>query len=190
MLDRLIAFDTRFFLWLNSWHSPFWDRVMWSISGRTEWIPFYLLLIVYLIYYYRRQSIYIIIGAVLAVTLADQLAVHALKDVIGRLRPSQNPNIQDLVHIVNNYRGGLYGFVSNHAANTFSIATFLGLVVRKRYFSWVLYVWATLVSYSRIYLGVHYPGDVAAGALLGILIGWLLYIGYKYITSRNHHTQT
>jgi undecaprenyl-diphosphatase len=189
MLEQLNTFDTRIFLWLNSWHSPFWDRVMWHISGRIEWFPFYLLLIAYLIYHYRRQSIFIIIGALLAVILADQLAVHVFKDVIGRLRPSYNPNIQNIVHIVNDYRGGLYGFVSNHAANTFSLATFLSLVTRNRYLSAILVAWATLVSYSRIYLGVHYPGDIIAGALLGVFIGWLIFVLYKNLLNKKTYSR-
>jgi undecaprenyl-diphosphatase len=179
MLEKLNAIDTKLFLWLNSHHSPFWDQIMWHISGKVEWVPFYLILVGYIIYRYRLNSIYIILALALAVTLADQLAVKAFKEVFERLRPSNNPGIKDLVHIVNNYRGGSYGFVSNHAANTFALATFLVFLFKNRIFSVTIIFWACIVSYSRVYLGVHYPGDVMCGAILGILCSWLVYSLYS-----------
>ena len=135
MLEKINAADTSLFLWLNSHHSPAWDKIMWFISGKIEWVPFYLILIGYMIYRYRLKSILIIIAIALAVTLADQLAVKAFKEVFQRLRPSNNPEITNLVHIVNNYRGGSFGFVSNHAANTFALAGFLSLLFNNRIFT-------------------------------------------------------
>jgi undecaprenyl-diphosphatase len=178
MLEKLDALDKNLLLWLNGFHSPVFDKVMWLISGRTEWIPFYLILIGYLIYKFRWRSIPIIVAIIVAVSLADQLAVKAFKEVFQRLRPTHNPEIQNLVHIVNEYRGGMYGFVSNHAANTFALAGFLSFFFRNWYFSAVILLWASVVSYSRIYLGVHYPGDVIGGAVLGLIIGWLVYLLY------------
>ncbi|MGD2034699.1 MAG: phosphatase PAP2 family protein [Bacteroidales bacterium] len=179
MSDKLIALDTQLFLWLNSQHSPFWDKVMWLVSGKIEWLPLYLILVAFIIYRYRWQSLAIIVSIIIAVALADHLAVKAFKEVFERLRPSHNPEIQDLVHIVNNYRGGLYGFVSNHAANSFSLAMFLSLLLKNKLFTAGIFFWAILVSYSRIYLGVHYPGDILGGAALGMVIGWLAYSAYK-----------
>jgi undecaprenyl-diphosphatase len=179
MLEKLNSIDTQIFLWLNSFHSPLGDKIMWFISGKTEWIPLYFFLIVFLIYRFRKQSMLILAFAILAVILADQLAVHAFKEVFERLRPSHEPDIQQQVHIINNYRGGLYGFVSNHAANTFALVTFLGFILRGKYIVYFLFFWASLVSYSRIYLGVHYPGDILCGAMLGILIGWIMVTGYR-----------
>lgn len=181
MLDKLSALDTNIFLWLNGHHTAYWDQVMWFISGKFEWVPLYILLIAFIIYRYKKQSILIITCLLVAVILADQLAVHAFKEVFERLRPSRNPDIEQMVHLVNGYRGGLYGFVSNHAANTFALATFLSMLIGNKYFSLSIIIWASLVSYSRIYLGVHYPGDVVGGAMLGILIGWLLFISYNKI---------
>jgi undecaprenyl-diphosphatase len=179
MIERIDAIDTSLFLWLNGHYSPIWDQIMWFISGKLEWVPFYLILIGYLIYRYRLRSIYIIIAIAIAVTLADQLAVKAFKDVFQRLRPSNDPEISNLVHIINNYRGGSYGFVSNHAANTFALASFLCLLFYNRIFTYSIILWASVVSYSRIYLGVHYPSDVLCGALLGVLCGWLVYFAYN-----------
>ena len=175
MIERLINLDINVFLWLNSHHTPFWDSVMWLVSGKIQWAPLYLLLLAYIIYRYKWQSISIIIAVIIAITLADQLAVKAFKEVFERLRPSHNPDIENLVHIVNNYRGGVYGFVSNHAANSFALAVFMSFLLKKRFFTIAILFWAALVSYSRIYLGVHYPGDILGGALLGLLIGWLVY---------------
>jgi undecaprenyl-diphosphatase len=179
MLNKLIEFDTQLFLWLNGFHSPFWDQVMWFVSGRIEWLPLYLILFGYIVYRYKWKSMYILMAVILAVTLADKIAVIAFKDVFHRLRPSHTPEIQHMIHLVNNYRGGTYGFVSNHAANTFALAVFLSLLIRRSLFIVCILLWASVVAYSRIYLGVHFPGDVLAGALLGAAIGWLVYYPYN-----------
>jgi undecaprenyl-diphosphatase len=184
MLEKIKAIDSSLFLWLNGHHSPAWDKLMWHISGKIEWVPFYLLLIGYLIYRYKQKSIFLIIAIVLAVTLADQLAVKAFKEVFQRLRPSNDPIIGNLVHVVNNYKGGSFGFVSNHAANTFALASFLCFIFKNTAFRILILIWATIVSYSRIYLGVHYPGDVICGAMLGIICSWLVYIAYQYLVNQ------
>ncbi|MBN1597737.1 MAG: phosphatase PAP2 family protein [Bacteroidales bacterium] len=181
MLDKLIQFDINLFLSLNQFHSPFWDKVMLFISGKIEWLPLYLAVLGYLIYKYRWKSIAIIIAVILAVTLADQMAVKAFKEVFQRLRPSHNPDIQQLVHIVNGYRGGTYGFISNHAANSFAFAVFICLLFKNRYVTIGFLLWASIVSYSRIYLGVHYPADIAGGALFGAGIAISIYKLYTFI---------
>jgi len=184
MLDQLLKLDTHLFLWFNSHHSPFWDDVMWFISGRIEWLPLYLVLIAFIIYRFRWKSITILIAVILTIALADQLAVKAFKEVFERLRPTHNPEIQHLVHIVNDYRGGSYGFVSNHAANSFSLAMFISLLFKNRYVTISIFFWALLVSYSRIYLGVHYPGDILGGAVLGMGIGCMIFFGYTKLSER------
>jgi len=184
MLDKLLQLDTSLFLWLNGFHSPFWDDIMWFISGKIEWVPLYLVLIGYIIYRYRWKSIAIILAVILTITISDQLSVLGFKNVFHRLRPSHNPELQPMIHLVNHYRGGMYGFVSNHAANSFALATFIHLLFRQRYISIAIYSWAALVSYSRIYIGVHYPGDILGGALLGAFIAWLIFILFKWITGK------
>lgn len=118
--------------------------------------------------------------------MADQTSVKLFKDVFERLRPCHQPTIAHLVHVVNDHCGGQYGFVSSHAANTFAFAAFLGGVFAQKvkWFSCVLWVWAAIVAYSRIYLGVHYPGDIIGGALLGILIGRLVYRIFERLSTK------
>lgn len=185
MLERLIQLDKNLFIWLNSHHSPFWDKLMWLISGKIEWLPLYLLLIGFIIYRFRWKSIPIILAIVLTITLADQIAVKAFKVVFERLRPSHNSEFEGIIHLVKDYHGGRFGFVSNHAANSFGLATIMSLIFRNKYFSPGILLWAALVSYSRIYLGVHYPADIIGGAILGAGLGSLVYflLG-KFLSSK------
>lgn len=183
MLEFLLEIDKKLFLFLNGMHSETFDGIMWWISGKISWWPFYLALLIYLGWTRRMQLIPIVLFIALSVTLTDQGSVHLFKEVFERLRPCHEPSLQGLVHQVNNKCGGSYGFVSSHAANVFGIAMLLSLIVRKRWFTAVLFVWAAVVGYSRIYLGVHYPGDVLGGALLGTGIGIGLYYLLRWLLS-------
>jgi undecaprenyl-diphosphatase len=183
MIEFLTRLDTSIFLFLNSLYSPFWDKVMWFVSGRMEWFPLYLLLAGWVIYKFRWRSVTITIFVALLIITSDQTSVHLFKDVFQRLRPCKNTDIQHLVHLVNNYCSGRYGFISSHAANTFALATFLSLTLKNKIFSCFIFFWATVVSYSRIYLGVHYPGDVLGGMLLGVGLGLLFFWLYSRITA-------
>lgn len=174
MFDALIQADRQALLWLNRLHTPFFDRVMEFVSGRPEWIPLYLVILAVVIRKYRLQSVWIIMAMVLLIVLSDQLA-NVLKNGVQRLRPCRDPEIGHLVHRVRDHCGGLYGFVSGHAANSFALATFVSVLFRRQWVTITLVFWACLVSYSRIYLGVHYPGDVLGGALLGIILAFLVY---------------
>lgn len=180
MIDKLLQLDTELFLFLNSFHSGFFDQIMWFISGKLSWLPLYALIIFLIIKKFKRKSILVIVSIILVVVISDQMSVHVFKDVFQRLRPCHNPQIANLVHIVNNHCGGKYGFVSSHATNTFAIATFISYLFRNKYMSYSMFLWAIIVSYSRIYLGVHYPGDIFGGALLGIIVGILVYKFYQF----------
>ena len=172
MLERL---DQQLFLFLNTLNSPFWDKVMHAISSIVIWIPLYLAILIYLGFRYRRKFIIILLFIILTVTLSDQISVQLFKNLFLRLRPCHEPALTGFVHLVNNECGGLYGFVSSHAANSFNVALISLLFIRKRWYTVFILLWASVVGYSRIYLGVHYPGDVVCGAMLGALIGWGVY---------------
>jgi undecaprenyl-diphosphatase len=174
MLEDLERIDQRLLLWLNGHHNPFFDKVMYFISGTQEWIPLYIVILGVIIWKYRWRSIWIILAVALLITLSDQLA-NLLKAGIKRPRPCKDPGIGHLVHLVNNYCRGAYGFVSGHAANSFALASLISLILRKKWVAAAMLAWAGIVSYSRIYLGVHYPGDVICGAFLGAFLGWTIY---------------
>jgi undecaprenyl-diphosphatase len=180
MLERL---DQQLFLFLNSLNSPFFDQVMHAVSGRLIWVPLYLAILIYLGVKYKRKFLIILLFIILAATLSDQFSV-IVKNIVLRLRPCHEPSLAGLVHIVRGECGGMYSFVSSHATNSFDVALLSLLFIRKRWFSVSIVLWAVVVSYSRIYLGVHYPGDVICGSVMGSLIGWGCYSLYTLTDKR------
>lgn len=178
--------DARLLLIVNGAHSPFFDSVMWCISGRWIWVPFYAVL-AYLLFRrmsWKRASICLVtIG--LIILAADQTCATLIRPEIGRLRPANlNNPLSSFVHVVNGYRGGRYGFPSCHAANTFAFAVFMSLVIRHKWFTVMMFSWAFIVSYSRMYLGVHYFGDLFCGATIGSLFAVLFYYLQNYLFKR------
>ncbi len=169
MLETLNSLDTRLFFLLNGFHSPFFDNFMFAFSGKWTWVPFYISLLYILIRTWEKQSVWIILALVLCIVFADQVSSGIIKNLVQRYRPSRTEDFEGLVHIVKGYRGGRFGFVSSHAANTFALALFCSLLFRNKTFTTILFVWAFITSYSRIYLGVHYPGDISGGIVVGIL---------------------
>jgi len=180
MLETLNSLDIQLFLFLNSLHSSFMDPIMFFLTGKLTWAPLYAVVLFYLFKKEKWYGILALVFAVLVIVFADQSSVKLFKNVFERLRPSHNPEIKDIVHIVNNKRGGQFGFVSSHAANTFGFAMFISLFFKIRWVSISLFTWAVVVSYTRIYLGLHYPGDILGGAILGSLIGFLVYQAYTW----------
>ncbi len=166
--------DQQLLLFINSLNSPFFDQVMHAISGKLIWVPLYLAILIFLGIKYKRKFFIILIFIILAVTLADQSSVF-VKNLFLRLRPCHEPSLKGLVHLVNGECGGMYGFVSSHATNSFNVALLSLLFVKKRWYSISIIAWALVVGYSRIYLGVHYPGDVLCGSFLGAFIGWSMF---------------
>jgi undecaprenyl-diphosphatase len=170
--------DQQLFLFINSLNSPFFDQVMHAISGKLIWVPLYLAILIFLGVKYKRKFLVILIFIILAATLADQLSV-LVKNIVLRLRPCHQPSLEGIVHLVNGECGGLYGFVSSHATNSFDVALLSLLFIRKRWYTISILLWASIIGYSRIYLGVHFPGDVICGSMLGAFIGWSMYQLFK-----------
>jgi undecaprenyl-diphosphatase len=173
-LNKLKSLDNSILLFINSRHSQFWDGFMMDISNRFIWIPLYLFLAFLIYREFGKKSWIIILFAIIAVALSDQLASHLVKNIFMRYRPSHNLILSPQLHFVDDYKGGLYGFASSHASNTFSLTVFIMLLMPKNYKLIAgLFCWVVIVCYSRMYLGVHYPSDIIGGALIGILSAWI-----------------
>lgn len=184
MFESLTQLDKALFLYLNGIHSETSDFIWWWISSKTLWIPLYIIILYYIIKKFQWRSISITLIIIIGVAITDQLSSSIIKELVHRLRPSHNPEFSQIVHIVNDYRGGMFGFVSSHAANVFMFATFTSLLFKSRWFTISILLWATIVSYSRIAIGVHYPLDIIGGAILGISVSIILYLLYKIIKNR------
>lgn len=171
-METIKYWDEQLFLYLNGQHQDWLDPFVDTLTGKLIWIPLYAFFIYLIIKHFNKGSVWILAGIGLAILMADQTASGFMKPFFERLRPCHDPRWEGLMF---NYGGcgGMYGFVSSHAANTFALAIYLNLLFRDRLkgFGW-LYIWAVVISYTRIYLGVHYPLDVVVGALVGLLSGW------------------
>ena len=185
MLDFLIDLDTEILLFFNGLYSTFFDYFMMAFTGKLIWVPMFATILYIL---FRRFSwkvaLCYTIAIAAAIACADQIGATLIRPAAERLRPTNiNNPINTLVHIVDGYRGGRYGFPSCHAANSFALATFLSLLFAKRRFSIFVFTWAILTAYSRLYLGVHYPGDLLVGGIIGAFSGWLMFIISKKIAN-------
>lgn len=178
MLDQLIELDKKVLLFLNSFHAPWLDPIVLFLTQTLAWLPLYLFLLFLIIEEYRKESWIVLLGIVLTIVLADEITSSLMKPYFERLRPSNEPSLQGLLHLVDGYKGGKFGFASSHAANTFGVATFFFLLFRptKKWIGW-LFLWAITMTYTRIYLGVHYPGDILVGGMIGVLAG---ITGFKF----------
>lgn len=190
-MDYLIHIDQQWLLAINGWHSEWADILMWYISKSTTWLPLYALLVGLIVYRFgilspslcregRRGSsllrvLIILAGFAVAVGVSDFVSSGIIKPWVCRLRPTHEPEIAGLIHLVNGYTGGLYGFVSSHAANTMACALLFALLYRNKYATVGLMLWVALNCYSRMYLGVHYPADIIGGLAIGALMATLTY---------------
>ena len=176
MLEQFLEYDKWLLLQINGSNSSFWDQFMWIYTGRFIWLP----LVLSLCYVYCRkcllEAILILLVSAIVATLTDQISTSFFKPFFARCSPTQDPELLGLVDVVNNYRGGKYGFVSSHAANAVGMVTFTSLVFRRKIYTMSMVIWALLNCYTRIYLGVHYPGDILGGTILGLTVG---IVGYK-----------
>lgn len=179
MLDAIVNWDRLFTVWINGFHSPFFDDFFFIYTQMWVWLPFYALYLVFLFKSNKKQSFWIVLSIGLTILLSDQISSGILKPLVERWRPSRDPELQDIIHIVNEYRGGKFGFTSSHASNTFAIATLLMLYMRDKYQCVLLTLWALVTGYTRIYLGVHFFGDVFCGSIIGVLCGLLVYQLFK-----------
>ena len=186
MLEYLNDIDTTALLAINGWHGTFQDVLWWMVSAKWASVLMALALLWVLLHQNRRHALLVLAMLVLAFVCADQISSGLIKHLVERLRPSREPSPGNLVHIVNDYRGGMYGFVSSHAANAFAAATLLSFIIRHRVVALSLFTWALMQCYSRVYLGVHYPGDILGGIVVGVLVGWLIWLLMRWIERHWH----
>ncbi len=176
-MDELIQFDKQLLLTLNGSDSTFLDSIIMTLTTAQTWIPLYAVLLTIVLYNNRsfREVFLIIASAALCVLFAGAVDDEIVKPLVARWRPTHDPEIGPLIDTVNGYRGGNYGFFSAHAANTFSIALYFSFLFRIRLVTFFLIGWSLVNCYTRLYLGVHYPGDITVGLLWGGTVGYCVY---------------
>ena len=184
MIEYLNGIDADALLAVNGLHDMFQDAFWWMVTAKWSSLLLVLALAWILLHQNRRHALLVLAMLVLSILVADQVSSGLIKHLVERLRPTHDPSLESMVHVINGYRGGLYGFVSSHAANSFAIATLLALVMRHRVVTLSMFTWALLQCYSRVYLGVHYPGDILGGIIVGVLAGWLVWQLMRWIERR------
>lgn len=172
MIEAIKALDESLFLFLNAQHNSFFDPLMWLFSNLSFWTPLYIWFLWLLYKRYPKHYWTVIVAIAIMITVSDQLC-NLSKESFMRLRPTHEPHLQAFIHTLNGYKGGMYSFYSGHAANTFTIAFFMimALPLSRKYLLPITLAYAIITAYSRIYLGVHYPGDILTGACMGALVG-------------------
>jgi len=184
-MEDILELDKKLFLEMNSYHNPWLDQIMMFLTSTMAWLPLYLILLYVLVKIYRQHVWLVLLAVALTILLADQITSTLMKPFFARLRPSHDPDLEGMVNLVSNYRGCRFGFASSHAANTFGVATLMWFLL-KTYLPWIglLFIWAIGVGYTRIYLGVHYPGDILAGQLIGFLSALASYGAFAFFKNR------
>lgn len=180
MVESLVEIEKDLFLLLNGVHTSYLDSVMFIISDKWPWIIFTLLFLFLMSKGQKRGEVLLfVLGVCMVVFLADSISSGVIKELFQRYRPTHHPLTKDVVKTVLDQRGGGYGFISGHTANFIAFALFSSLVIRNRLYTVAVFITALTVSYSRIYLGMHFISDVVPSIFLGLLCGWVSYWLYQ-----------
>lgn len=186
MLELLKDLDTQLLLYLNSLHTPFWDVIMYYSTQKYTWLPLYIILLFFIFREYKQRTLIILVSAIILIAATDQVAMF-FKEGLERWRPCRDPEIGPNLHLVKEMCRGRFGFFSAHAATSFAIATFISSFFKNKVFTFFIFTWAAFISYTRIYLGAHFPGDIITGAVFGIILGWInikVFVLFKLYNNR------
>lgn len=179
-MEWLLNLDYSLFIFINGLHTAFLDILMMLFTAKYPWIPLYAAITFYIFYSFgHKQKNYkyaflLFAAAILTFAITD-MGSSAIKNYCMRLRPSHDPQLEEVIRLLDG-KGGLYGFISSHAANVFGLASFTSWLFKKRWYSITIFMWAFLVCYSRVYVGRHFPSDVVGGAIFGIIVAWIIFI--------------
>lgn len=181
LIDFIKKIDTQWLVAINQNHNEILDKFMWLSSDKFFWIPFYIIVLIGFYKLFPQNFISILFSIFILILISDQLSSGIIKPYFSRLRPSHEPILRQTLRFVNNYHGGLYGFVSSHSSNAFSLAFFVLFSMKNRNNLLIIacFIWATTVAYSRIYLGVHYPSDVIIPIIYSPLIAYTIFRLFK-----------
>ena len=189
MIESLELIDREILLFINGLHTDWLDPIMWAISSNWFWLPMVALFIFMAVKRFGKWCWIPILAATLCFATTDVVS-HNVKESVQRYRPTHNLEIEDEVHTVNDYRGGMYGFFSGHAANSFGLALITMLFIRRKWYTITALCWAAIVSYSRMYLAVHYPADIFVGFCFGISVAVAFFIATKAIVKKSKKLKT
>ena len=189
-IDQFLPVERHLFFVLSGSDSPFLDNLMWTYTRPIAWMPLFLFLIFMMFYKTSyKEAILTLVLFLLVFGISDFVSSSVFKPLFHRFRPTHYPGFEEYIDIVRNYRGGKYGFISGHACTSFGIATFISLVFRYKWVTITSMLWASINSYSRIYLGVHFISDIVAGAIVGAMIAFLFFELYKWVRRKYFHVE-
>ena len=180
MIETIENIDHKLLLFFNGLHFDWLDPIMVAISSKWFWLPVVGFFVYFIIKKYKNKFWIPLLAAVICFAITDQSS-HLTKENYKRYRPTHNLELTEKVHVVNDYKGGQYGFFSGHATNSFGLALITLLFVKRKTYTYIIIAWAVLVSYSRIYLGVHFPSDIFIGVLVGLSVAFLVWKTMKSI---------
>lgn len=185
-MNEINELDHQLTLAINGSDSLFWDNVMYTVTNTFSWS---LVILTLLIIIFKnnnwKETLMVYLTIALLIFVADRICSGIVKPMVARWRPTQDPHLMYFIDVVRNYRGGQYGFFSGHACNTMCMAVFLSCLFRSAKVTFTLLFWSLTTTFTRLYLGVHYLGDICVGFCIGILLGFLFYwIMERYVHSR------
>ncbi|MDR0393741.1 MAG: phosphatase PAP2 family protein [Tannerella sp.] len=184
MLEHLLEIEKEWFFAINGMHTWWLDGIMYAFSTMWAWFPL-VLVPLYFVFKRRREWLSMLVCTLLTSIMNGIVTSLIIKELFKRFRPTNHPLFMDSVRILNGYiAGGDYGFISGHSTNAFAFAMLSALIVKNKWYTVAIFVWAVVMVYSRLYLGAHFITDVIPGMLVGALIGWLLFLLFKYMQRR------